>query len=86
MNLLDVFMAAMEAQITVEFPDKKTYDNLRTSLVRKLRKYNETQSSYGLPSDTYLKTTFNSTTNTGTFNIVSIEDRLRKQSYTLYDL
>lgn len=86
MELAEVFVAALESSVSVSCTDRKSYDSLRTSLVRKLRKYNETQSSFGLPSDTYLKASFNQTTSVGTFSIVPLEDRIRKKSYTVYDI
>lgn len=86
MELSDIFIAAMESTVTVAAPDKQSFDNLRTSLVRKLRKYNQTQSSFGLPADTYLKASYDKDKNTASFAIVPLENRIRKKSYTVYDI
>lgn len=86
MNLDEIFIASMEGTVTVAAPDKKSYDSLRTSLIRKLRKYNETQSSFGLPADTYVKASYCKTNSTASFAVVPLEDRLRKKSYTVYDI
>lgn len=86
MELSDIFINAMESTVTVAVPDKQSFDNLRTSLVRKLRKYNQTQSSFGLPADTYLKASYDKHKNTASFAIVPLENRIRKKSYTVYDI
>ena len=85
-SLTDVFIAAMEGPVTSAFPDKKSYDNLRTMLVRKLRKYNETNRAFGLYADTYVKASWNEAKLLGTFQILDTESRIRKASYDLFDL
>lgn len=85
-SLTDVFIAAMEGPVTSPFPDKKSYDNLRTMLVRKLRKYNELQSSLGLYADTYVKASWDEAKLLGTFQILDTESRIRKASYDLFDI
>lgn len=81
MRLNDIFAEAMMQKVTIGFETRQQFDNLRTQLVRKLRRYNELNSSMGLPSDTYLRATYNKDKQLGAFEIVPTEDRIRIKHY-----
>jgi hypothetical protein len=70
-NLQQVFniLTLQQQSIAVSFPDKKAYESLRVSLVRKFSGFSEVCSTAGLETyeDQYLQAEWNDADKVGTF-------------------
>lgn len=83
MTLQEIFNTVVmnDEQLTITFPDKRAYDNLRVALVRKFTGYRKQCQAVGIPSydDRFVSCSFDG--NAGTFQLKWLEDskRVRKQ-------
>lgn len=78
-TLEEIFLTCFERPVTISFADKKGYDSLRTALLRKLRKFNDLQSSLDMPSNTFCKARWNAAERSGTFEILPISLKAERQ-------
>ncbi len=89
MTLQEIFNTVVmnDEQLTINFPDKRSYDNLRVALVRKFSSYRRQCQEVGIPSydDRFISCTpvcdAESGATTGTFQLKWLEEskRVRKQ-------
>jgi hypothetical protein len=82
-SLDDIFIDALAAAVTVQLPDKRAYENLRTMLLRKMRKYNQVQISFDMPADCFMQCRWNAETSSGTFQALPVTEKteLRNKLY-----
>lgn len=89
MTLQEIFNTVVmnDEQVTITFPDKRAYDNLRVALVRKFTGYRKQCQAVGIPSydDRFVSCSFSVEASSGTlrasFQLKWLEDskRVRKQ-------